>query len=439
MIDFKQKLSEIKPKVGGITFIAVDGHGGSGKSTLAKLLSEKFGAEIIHTDDFAGWDNPLNWWQAVVQEVFEPIQKGVTSLSYHPASWWENHHPEPIENQPVTSVMILEGVCSSRKEFDEYISLRFFVDTPKEVCLKRGIERDKGTGKSVEELTKMWEDWFKEEDKYFERDNPKIKADVVTDGTRPFEEQIVLPSESKQFSNSFLVSAYDSINALGDDADFWLREVKRLSPKAIIDFGCGTGLLTCQLAEQGYETIGIDPFRGMLEIAKQKQYANKVIWVEGDYRKIEGLRADLFLMTSHVAQFLLSDEEWQGMLVAAHNALTSDGHILFDSRRSLKETFAKWPTEISKRNVTDAVLGEIECWHNVVETTDVLATYELHYHFKKSNETVVSTDTIIFRSKVVIERSLREAGFIVQTVYGDWDSSPFTETSPEMLFVAQRS
>jgi len=42
-------------------------------------------------------------------------------------------------------------------------------------------------------------------------------------------------SKSKQFSNPLLVGAYDSINSLGEDADFWLREIKKLLPKTIVD------------------------------------------------------------------------------------------------------------------------------------------------------------------------------------------------------------
>ncbi len=86
--------------------------------------------------------------------------------------------------------MILEGVSSSRGEFDDFISYRIFVDTPKDICLERGVNRDTGTGKSKEELTKMWEEWFDEEATYIKRDNPKEKADIVIDGTKPFEEQI---------------------------------------------------------------------------------------------------------------------------------------------------------------------------------------------------------------------------------------------------------
>ena len=86
--------------------------------------------------------------------------------------------------------MILEGVSSSRKEFRDYISLSIFVDTPREISLRRGIERDINTGKTAEEVNRMWEAWFEEEDTYIQRDNPKEHADIVVDGTKPFDEQI---------------------------------------------------------------------------------------------------------------------------------------------------------------------------------------------------------------------------------------------------------
>ena len=78
-------------------------------------------------------------------------------------------------------------------------------------------------------------------------------------------------AESKQFTNPLLAGAYDSLNALGEDADFWIRETNALAPKTIIDFGCGTGLLTCELAALDYEVTGIDPAGPMLDLAKQKQ------------------------------------------------------------------------------------------------------------------------------------------------------------------------
>jgi len=187
-----ERLIVNRPKVGGVFFIAIDGHGGSGKSTLAKLMAKELKAEIIRVDDFADWDNPHNWWPRVIEQVFSPIKAGVKTLSYQPSSWWKDHQPSPITDKPVTNLMILEGLGSSRSQFDDFISLRIFVDTPRELCITRGVERDMGNGKSKEDLTILWMKWLSEEDEYFNNDNPKAKADYVVDGIKPYEEQLAL-------------------------------------------------------------------------------------------------------------------------------------------------------------------------------------------------------------------------------------------------------
>lgn len=191
MNKIKEELNKRQPHCGNVKIIAVDGHGGSGKSTLAKLFSAQLNAGIIHTDDFAGWDNPENWWPLVVERVFEPIKNRVATLSYPRSKWWETHNPEPVKDQPVTSIMILEGVTALRSEFRPYISLGIFVDTPIEICMKRGFERDRGQdGKSDDEIRQMWQDWYEKEEVYIKKDNPKEYADLVLVGTRPFEEQM---------------------------------------------------------------------------------------------------------------------------------------------------------------------------------------------------------------------------------------------------------
>lgn len=190
-INLLEVLSSRQPKVGKTLFIAVDGHGGAGKSTLAVRVASRLGAQIIRQDDFASWDNPFDWWPLIVERIFNPIRDGAKTLSYPRSKWWENHHPKPVIDQAVTDFMILEGVGSLRREFRDYVSLGIFVDTPKHICLQRGVDRDsKTTGKTRQELTKMWNGWFDEEDKHFKRDNPQANADIVLDGTRRFEDQI---------------------------------------------------------------------------------------------------------------------------------------------------------------------------------------------------------------------------------------------------------
>ena len=184
-----RRLDAAQPKVGSVRFIAIDGHGGSGKSTLARWLAETLGAGIVQTDDFASWDNPFDWWPLVIERVFEPVRNGATALNYPRSKWWEDHCPEAVVGQPVTEIMILEGVSSLRREFLEFISFGIFVDTPKELCLQRGVARDGCTGKSTEELTKIWSRWLEDEDAYMRHDDPRGHADLILDGIRAFEEQ----------------------------------------------------------------------------------------------------------------------------------------------------------------------------------------------------------------------------------------------------------
>lgn len=245
-------------------------------------------------------------------------------------------------------------------------------------------------------------------------------------------------STSTQFSDSRLVASYDALNALGQDGEFFCRLASELSAKTIIDLGCGTGLLTCELAKRGHTMIGVDPAAGMLSIARNKPYADKVHWIEGGYEKLAGLRADMVLMTSHVAQFFLDDRKWQAMLKLAYKALKPGSHIVFDSRAPIFPPYQTWPTENAPRRVEDPAVGAIDWWYKLLEIKGNRVHYQLYYHFINSDETVVSTDELIFRSRDELTASLENAGFNVKKVYGDWDGSLATSTSPEMIFVAER-
>lgn len=192
MFNISKKLKELQPKTGDILFIAIDGYAGSGKSTLAKKLSKKLDAEIIHTDDFASWDNMFDWQDILIEKVFSPIKNGTKKLTYQPNSWWDAHNPEKVIDQPVTPIMIVEGVASFHPKLKDFISLRIFVNTPEKVCFERGVERDVATGEDKEKVVRLWKEWLEVERAYMEKHNPKNQADIIVDGNTPFDEQINL-------------------------------------------------------------------------------------------------------------------------------------------------------------------------------------------------------------------------------------------------------
>ena len=83
-------------------------------------------------------------------------------------------------------------------------------------------------------------------------------------------------SRIAEFDDLRLVAVYDSVNAYapGTQPDFCLQLAAELGARAIVDLGCGTGLVTCALARAGYELTGIDPAPGMLAIARTAPAVN---------------------------------------------------------------------------------------------------------------------------------------------------------------------
>jgi uridine kinase len=168
-----------------VKLVAIDGHGGAGKTVLARRLAKELAAEVLHTDDFASWDDPLDWWPQLEEAALKPVRDGARTLSYPRSSWYKNHRPAPVKGQPVTDVMILEGVSAARREFRPYLAYSIWVETPADVCRERGIARDLADnpdGKSRAELEADWRRWHAYEDDYVARDDPRGHADAIVKG-----------------------------------------------------------------------------------------------------------------------------------------------------------------------------------------------------------------------------------------------------------------
>ncbi len=242
-----------------------------------------------------------------------------------------------------------------------------------------------------------------------------------------------------EFTDPRLVAVYETVNAYepGTQPDFYLGLATEAGARAVVDLGCGTGLITRELARRGFEVTGIDPAPAMLDVARRRPDGDRVRWVHGDAGRLEPGRADLALMSGHVAQFLVGDGQWAGVLADLRRALRPGGHLAFESREPRAREWERWTTD-ARRTYDDPAAGPVEVWAEVTDVRDGVVSYENHYVFAATGEEVVSPTRLRFRTIDELSGSLADAGFTVEQVFGDWDRRPPGPGTGELIVVAAR-
>lgn len=251
-----------------------------------------------------------------------------------------------------------------------------------------------------------------------------------------------------EFRDPRLVDVYDVLCPWSRDDEFFLSllgDPARPGGSRVLDLGCGTGRLTLAMAALGHRVTGVDPAPASLDRARSKPGADRVTWVEGTSALLTATGPDvaafdIALMTSHVAQFLLDDAEWDGALHDLARALVPGGQLVFDTRDPADRAWEQWNPVDSRQHVTLPDGRGLEHW---TETTDVrrtgrggaLVTGTHHYAFDTGQRREADA-TMRWRTEAELRSSLAEAGFAVESVFGGWAREPVGHGDGEFLVVA---
>lgn len=118
------------------------------------------------------------------------------------------------------------------------------------------------------------------------------------------------------------------VKLAGDIADSITQNVPLASSMDVLDFGCGTGLLTLNLQPQVRTITGIDSSKGMLDILRAKTESLGLVNVSAQYKDLDGgdaLEGAFHLVTSCMTFHHVRDIE--ALLKSFYTIIHPSGYI----------------------------------------------------------------------------------------------------------------
>lgn len=139
--------------------------------------------------------------------------------------------------------------------------------------------------------------------------------------------------------------AYDDF-ALREVVLSWLASSSSAKPGAkILELGCGTGALSCMLAERGFRVVGVDASSSAISFARSvvSKRALDAVFAVADVCTLDLKDAQFdVVIDSHLLHCIALPKERRQLLSRISNSLTSDGEFWTETM-TLHEDFQESP------------------------------------------------------------------------------------------------
>lgn len=237
----------------------------------------------------------------------------------------------------------------------------------------------------------------------------------------------------KHFADPRMVALYDILCGWSADRDFYLSLADK-STQSVLDAGCGTGLLTVAFAGEGRRVAGIDPAQGMLEMARARPGGDKIEWHCSRLQDFESSeRFDLVIMTGHAFQCLLADKDILAAFRRVRALLSPNGRFVFETRNPVAKEWMQWQPETSRVTGIMPDGAPFDTFDRLLSVALPLVRFEQCVRIGKDAEPLYSQSTLRFATADELTALAAEAGLADVNAWGDWDRSPLTAKSPEII------
>ena len=235
--------------------------------------------------------------------------------------------------------------------------------------------------------------------------------------------------------------AYEA-NTQGVPGDIkFYADFAREADGLVVELGAGTGRIAIPCAQAGARVWGIDSEPSMLVIARRKAeeagVTDRLTFIEGDMRDFD-VPEPAALVTIPVRTFLhtLTTDDQMATLHACHRALRSGGRLELKVFNPNLTMVARWMGRGERHWVPSKGWDGYQTQHRYAPSEQVSTT---HMRVRAQQGKWRNTSfTLRFVHRFEMEHLLQRTGFQVEMLYGGIDRSEFSESSPEMVWVARR-
>lgn len=214
-----------------------------------------------------------------------------------------------------------------------------------------------------------------------------------------------------------------------------LRENK-ITDGIIAELGCGTGVMTELLADQGYDMIGIDNSEEMLGIAAEKRSAknSSILYLNQDMRELElygTARAMISICDS--VNYLTEPEDVVRMMKLVNNYLDPGGLFILDFNTVHKYRDVIGDTTIAENREDCSFI-----WDNYYDEEERINEYAITFFVREEKELFRRFTEIHYQRGYTLEEMKRfagEAGLLYVAAYDGYSGRVAGADSERILLV----
>ena len=220
--------------------------------------------------------------------------------------------------------------------------------------------------------------------------------------------------------------------------DYYLKIFQRYGlsdAKLGLDLGCGTGSMTAELSNRGFEMTGIDISEDMLMVAREKSEGQDILYLNQDMCEFELYGTVDFIVSSlDCINYITDKRDLLKVMKLANNYLNPNGLFIFDINTRYKlENVIGDNTFVLEDDDAFCV------WQNEYDKKKKTADFYLTFFMKDGEEYVRFDEEHTERAYEIeeIEEIIEKSGMKLLKVYHDQSFKNPAKNSERVFFVVQ--